>query len=336
MSKIKTKKQKSVIILTLIAAISFLICAITAIGSFAAYTNSSRTQRTVATYGSQGERFSSGILETGYSKDNVQECFVPNSSVAPSKIITVCNYERRKQTKPYEGTITYSITARFVKYDVSDPNKYVPVNSEYFTANSLTAYTATLTFFGEDRDYTVTLSSTNVSDGFMGKTLVSEDPIRGVSHVYTITFSNNFAVADPPNLYVEVIVHPSNADLHDLCGVFKTGLRAPDATNDWTGDFSDDTAYAPSEYDGFNYRVMGVGKGTVTITWDGDAVSLSDESFKYVSENASDVTKVGHTITFKVDSDAETKYDLQFYKVNITDETWSDMRTEVVRFSFVG
>ena len=44
----------------------------------------------------------------------------------------------------------------------------------------------------------------------------------------------------------------------------------------------------------------------------------------------------GNSITFPVDAEEVSLYDLQFYKVNITTETWGDMTSTVVTYDFSG
>ena len=331
MAKTSAKRNKNIavpILVLSIIMIASLIAVLFATGTFAAYTNSRYAQRTLAVVEGQGKRFSSNCLEKGYSKENVQTSYVHSSSEPPSKIITVCNYERGNPSKPYDGIITYSITAKFVKYDAGDSRRYIPVDAAYISDQGLTAYSATLTYSGAGGG-SITLQGSTVSDSLTGKTLESESPIRGVSDVYTLNFSTNFVLAQP-NLYVEITVHPENADLNDICGVFKTGLKAPGVVNDWTGAFNYNPAKSPSDYDGYTYRVSGVGSGTVTITWDDTVVTLSDESFNKISG----ATKLGSSITFNVNSEILDLYDLNFYKVHVTDETWTDMNTEVVVFDF--
>ena len=322
--KMKGRKWNITVVL-LIVLITVLLLAGTALGTYAAYTSSRSAQRTIATYDEQGERFSSNILVRGYSKDNVKTLYVTDPTIAPSQLITICNYERGKQNLPYSEQIGYTLLARFVKYEANTTEKYVPVDAEYMTANELTGYTATLRI-GEN---VVTLSASHLSDNsFSGQLTANVSD----SDSYTLTYDTSFAV-NRPNLYVEMIVTPTNVGLHTLCGVFKADVRVQGATNSWTGSFSDDTTSAPSAYDGFNYSVTGVGDGTVTLTWDDSKVDLSYYSVQILMA-IEGATKTGSSITFPVDSDEESRYDLQFYKVSISSETWTDMNTTVVRFRF--
>ncbi len=315
----------------LIVMIAVLLVAGTVLGSYAAYTSSRSAQRTVATYDAQGERFSSNTLVRGYSKDNVKTLYVTDRSVAPASVVTICNYERGKQTLPNSEQITYSLLVRFVRQDAQSANGYVPVDAEYITANSLSAYTATLRL-GET---VVTLNSSHLSDDSFGGTLTAN---QVDSNSYTLAFSTNFVSGEQaPNLYVEMIATPQNVGLHAISGIFKTGVRAAGATNSWTGDFSDDKSIAPASYDGYNYLITGAGVGTATLSWNSDLVELSYYSLQILLaiRGATQTSSNGVvSVTFPVDSDEESRYDLQFYKVNITTQAWSNMVATVVTFRF--
>ena len=308
------------VLITLIACILLAGC-----GTHAAYTSSRSAQRTVATYDAQGERFSSNILIRGVSRDNVKTLYVTDPTTAPASVVTLCNYERGKQNLPYSEEIGYTLTVRLVRYDSTTTDKYVPVDAEYMTANSLTGYTVTLRM----GDTVVTLGASHLTDSSFSGTLTAN---VSDSDSYTLTFGTGFA-ANQPNLYVEMIATPTNIGLHSICGVFKTGVRAQGASNAWTGSFNDDTDTAPAGYDGYNYLISGMGDGTVTLSWDDTRVSLSYYSLQTLLA-ITGASQTGSSVTFPVDSDVESRYDLQFYKVNITSETWGDMAATVVRFRF--
>lgn len=320
----KSGFSKTYLIL-LIAILAVCLIVAAGVGTYSAYTSSRSAQRTIATYDEHGQRFSSNILVPGNSKDNVKTLYVTDASVAPSQVVTLGNYERGKQNLPNAEEISYTLTARFVKYDSTDSRQYVPVDESYMTSNSLTGYQATVRIGNR----VVTLSSSHVSDSTYTGTLTANEPD---SDSYTLTFGTNFA-GNQPNLYVEMIAVPNIVGLQQLCGVFKTGVRAQGAADSWSGSFSDDTATAPSGYDGFNYMITGVGSGTVTLAWDDTKVGLSYYSLQSLL-SIDGVTQTGSSISFPVDSGTESRYDLQFYKVNITTETWGNMNTTVVRFSF--
>ncbi|MBO4540203.1 MAG: hypothetical protein J5781_07970, partial [Clostridia bacterium] len=234
--------------------------------TYAAYTNSRHAQRTIATYDSTGDRFSSNLLANLYAWQNVKTLYVtydantPANTPNPSTVVTVCNYQQGKQTLPFDEQISYSLVVRLVKFEdggVEDNEKYVPVDAAYLTANSMNGYVVTI----RNNNQTVTLSgATELSHTYTG-TLTG-----GVtdSDAYEITMTSNFAL-DPKNLYVQMIATPQDvSDLPVLRGIFKAELRSQGANNRWQGEFTDNTATAPSGYDGFNYSISGVGSGNYT------------------------------------------------------------------------
>ena len=321
----KKKKLLTGRLILLALALSFSIVLIASAATLAAYTNSRHAQRTVATYETTGDRFSSNLLAKRDSKDNVKTLYVTDVLTRAGAIVTVCNYQQGKQTQPYERDISYSLTARLVKYDSSTTEKYVAVDEAYLTANSLTSYTVALTKGGTS----VTLRSGHLSDSSFSGTLSGNETN---SDTYALSFAPAFA-ENEPNLYVEMIATPTGNVLPTLRAVFKAELRAQGATNSWTGDFNDDTETAPSDYDGFNYVVSGMGSGTCTLRWDSSKVSLSYRSLSMLLA-IDGATQDGSSVTFAVDSDNESRYDLQFYKENVTTETWTQMRNSVVTFTF--
>ena len=291
--------------------------------SFGAYNQSLSAQRTVAAYEKEEVRFSSNYLEQILKTRAV---YVPNAQTAPTCLITVCNYPQGKPNKPSATAISYTLTARFVQSDGT-----VVENGAY-----VGAHTATIRK-GSGAD--LTLSSTNLSVSVtdsqltpptLAGTLTANE---AASDLFTLTFGAGFVGDNRPDLCVEVVATPTTAGISEIKAVFKPELRTEGASNAWTGAFGDDTSKAPAAYDGFNYTISGTGRGTATLTWNGTKVTLS-----YVSQNQllaiTGASQTGNSITFPVDSDTEGHYDLQFYKVNITTETWSDMGTSVVTFGF--
>ena len=314
--------KKSIVLLTVSIVLAALI---SAVGVYAAYTNSRHAQRTIATYDSLEESFSSNDLGKGYAKDNVKTVYTKDDEHDPSTVVTICNYERGQQTHPNEEDITYTLSARLVKYDPLETDRYVAVDAAYISANSLTGYTVTI----RKGLTSVTLGGATLSTNALGGTLAG-----GVSHsdAYTVTFDVDFAV-EKPNLYLEMTATPNDESLPTLHGIFKADMRFEGATNAWTGEFTDDTTYTPAEYDGFNYLVSGMGSGTCTLTWDDTKVALSYLSVSQLMA-ITGATQTSNSITFAVDSDEVSRYDLQFYKVDITSETWINMNNTVVQLEF--
>lgn len=311
----KIKKNRLILVLALSLALAVLISAGT---TYAIFTNSNHAQRTIAPYGSAGDKFSSNYLSKTIGT-NLRTVFVTDARLTPSTVVTICNYDQGNQVQPNENNITYSITAKLVYFSGSD---YSDVDEAYL--NDFTDYSINVKkgngsqiIFGYGNNLTYTFSGNGMTGG-----IAQSDP-------YTISFSPNFA-SNQPNLYLQLTVTGGPVN---LAGIFKTGVRAAGATNTWIGEFRDSTTSAPSDYDGFNYRISGSGSGTFTLTWDNTKVALSYESIR---EHGFSVSTSGNlsSITLSVDSDVLSVYDLQFYKVNITNEDWDDMTGSVVTYTF--
>lgn len=315
------------VLLAVLALVGIAAAALAA-ATLAAFTSSLHAQRTIAAYDTAGIRFSSNYLLRGDSKDNVRTVYTTNAAVSPTAIMTICNYQQGKQTMPNPDPVTYTVTARLVRYDANESDLYVPVDASYMSAQGYTAYAVTI----DDGVNTVTLNSSHLSDATLGSLMTAG---TAQSDPYLISFSPHFAANDP-NLYLEVIVTPVGGALPALQGIFAPALRAEGASNHWDGAFRDDTETAPAGYDGFNYLITGTGAGTATVTWDGTMLALSDVSLEMLMDIAG-ASRSGNSIIFPVDADVESRYDLQFYKVsgsNYAGVTWTNMNNTVVRFSF--
>ncbi len=67
-------------VLTLVVLFISLVGGVT----YAAYTNSRHAQRTIATYDSTGDRFSSNHLESLYTWQNVKTLYVTYDAITPA------------------------------------------------------------------------------------------------------------------------------------------------------------------------------------------------------------------------------------------------------------
>ena len=320
------KREKSIRLSLLGTALALvLLLSVLIPATYAIFTSSHSAQRTIAAYDTEGQRFSSNYMLIGESRENVRTIYTTDVRLPTVAAVTVANYPQGRQTLFSPDNITYTLTATLVKYDASTVQKYVPVDAAYLTSESLTDYTVTIS----DGTVTRTLGVSNLT------TAISSSLTGGASDAdaYTVTFSANFA-ATKPNLYLEMVAVPSNLGMSTIRGIFKPDYRVAGATDYWTGEFQDDSSVTPASYDGYNYLITGTGSGTATVTWDGTKVVLSDVSRDRLL-SISGASQTGNSITFPVDSDTQSRYDLQFYKVNITaGTTWANMASQVVTFNF--
>ena len=302
-------------LIILISALGIaLVLSVTA--SIAAYTNSRHAQRTVATYEmfTIGEKFSSNTLAAVMqAKDNVKYFYTASEEEPASGTVTVCNYPRGKQTKPNEEDVTYSVSVRLVRYDASSEDKYLPTDAAYITENSLSGHTVTVSMGGTSVTLGGAGASPLLSYSAFGGTLLGGE---ARSHSFTVSFSTSF-ITERKNLYLEMTAVPSNENLHALKGIIKPEYRLGGAANAWVGAFEDDTSYAVSSYDGFNYVVSGTGSGTCTLRWDPSAVELDYLSLSDLTAIPG-ATSASGSVTFRVDSDYADRYELRFYIVDIS------------------
>ena len=310
------KRNGNIPVLSVFLVLSMLLCVVAI--TYGSYTNSQRAQRTIAVYDAGGVRFSSNYLNPGNSRDNVRTLLVTDAAIAPATVVTICNYQQGKQTRPNDDDVTYTVTVRLVKYDAEEENKYVPINTAYLTANSLTGYSVQVKK-GSGSTVTLGYSTSTVQQVYADCELEGNS---SVSDTFSLTFSTNFA-ENQPNLYVEMIAVPTDGSLPTLQGIFKTGIRVEGASNAWTGAFAEDQAVSPAGYDGFNYTITGTGSGTFTLKWDGTLLEINPA---FLIENG--LTKDGNSVTIPVDSDDVARYDVQFYIVgDVSGKSWTDMNS---------
>ncbi|MBO4283804.1 MAG: hypothetical protein J5958_04170 [Clostridia bacterium] len=308
-------------VLMRIAVVCLLLSLLVSSGIFtyAKFTNSLQAQRTVAAYDPLGELFSSNYLQAGQGV-NARTVSVAADDEIPMAIVTVCNYEQGWQTRVNSQNITYGLSLRLVKYDI-ESGGYVSA-----TAGEVGAYTITV----ERGETSFTLDSSHLSDSsrFSSETLAKD---VASSNAYTVTFEPY-----QNTIFLEMTVTPLQVlQLSTLHGILKADLRMAGASSAWSGSFQDPTGSPPSAFDGFNYRITGVGSGTFTLRWDASKVNLFAQSLLTLL-SIEGATRVGNSITFPVDAEEINLYDLQFYKVNITSETWDNMSSSVVTYDFTG
>ena len=310
--------------------------------SNAAYMNSTRAQRVVAAYDMSGVLFSSNYLINAAGAENVRTVHTTDAAVGTATTLTVCNYRQGNQTKYNSDSITYRLTLRLMRYD-SESNAYVEANEAYIASLadaknaaeeegyapwSTADFTATVTL---SNGTPLVLDSVNLSDTL-------ESTLEGGSarsDAYSVSFGSGFTDS---NLLLEAEVIPATGqELPTLRGMFRAELRAAGASNSWSGTFSDDTSVSPGNYDGFNYRISGMGSGTFTLTWNYNVLALSEVSLQMLGVTAEDIEENGgmRTVTLSVNSDNVSRYDLQFYIVSSLPEgaTWENIDAYVT-YSF--
>ena len=338
-------KLNKVLIAILLAVLITAVILATTI-SLAAYTHSSRAQRTIAAYDTGGELFSSNYLLKETSSTNLKTLYVTNGSTKPSTYVTVCNYRQGIQTRSYDDDITYNVKARLVYFDGA---QYAAVTESHLTSNNYRGenFQIKITFDGD----TITLGETGNGTGvyvFSDESTFTSKVIEGGeinSDSYTVVFGTGFAPINA-NLYLEMIVEvvdPAHT-FSDLKGIFNASLKIEGANNNWTGSFSDNQVYSAAIYDGYNYVISGAGSGTFRLQWDSRVVTLSYESMLLLGGSLSSINTSAspyYELSFSVNSDVVNRYEIQFYKVNVPEnQDWESMNSgdlaasTVVRYGY--
>lgn len=323
LNKVSNNRIIRIVLSSLLAL--FLIVGIS-IGVYAAYTHSLHAQRTIAPYG-VGIRFSSNYLVQGDASSNVNTIYTTDASASgtnPATVVTICNYTQGKQNDPSQNDISYVLTAKLVKI-VND--EYVDAASSDFSNGEFITVK-----IGEN---TVTFNNSNGSNTYsFNGTLAGR---RANVDVYELVLSKGFAT-EKPNLYIMLSADPTDESLPIISGIFRADVRSEGETKSWSGTFSDDmTNYDPSDYDGYNYIITGFGEGECNLTWDKSKVNINYISLSNILSNeGSNLSENGNqmSLTFEVDSNVENRYEIQFYKVDIDENTTWETMNEVITFSF--
>ena len=320
-SEDRAKLNKRLLAIALVAFIAacFFVTAV----SFAAYTHSTRAQRTIAAYDDSGVSFSSNCLSTeDLSSSGKKPAYASSADGEAYTVVTVCNHEQGKSTY-HTNDITYTLTATLVK-------SYGVGAYQNATAVDVGSYTVDITHGGVRQ----TLNSETRSCTFALQTIAT-----GAAHTdsYSVNFSAGWA-GDEPDLYLKIVVTADGFE--NLQGIIQPAVRAQSMVTSWSGVFTDEEgtgaaipSYAPYKYDGYNYVISGTGAGTFTLKWNSDMITLSAVSLNDINadltargESTVTVTTSGSisTISFPVDSSDTGRYEVVFYKKDIDPEiSWA-------------
>ena len=320
MSRFKetVKKHSSAVI----AAIMVLIL-VAGFAVYAEYIKSSRAKRVLATRGDEGTLFSSNYLvsNSNTTANIYKRVIYTNVENAPvSGDVTICNYPQGNPTNTHETDIPYVLTAKMVI--LSETNgSYGKTDA---TAAQVGAHTVTVTLNGGE---TTTLSASNLSHAFAAATL---DHRISQTDICSVTFDADFINAGALCLYL--CAEPATgapSDVYAIDAVFSVSLSNAEARNLWEGYFNENNMTgtpAQPDFDGFNYVVTGTGAGTCVLTWDNTKLQISQIFLNEYSLTPT-VSGSASSVTFAVDSDVISRYDLQFYYADGADgfASWSEL-----------
>lgn len=310
----------------IIAALSFIVAI-----SYAAFTRVSIVKRVISTDAGVGDRFSSDTM--GATAHTVTRKGFPNRSDDPLVEAHVYNYPYPKSSLYRNAVTNYTLTATIGTYDTA----FSPLSAS-MTAEELAAisnqYTiqyknGTIYKFNEAASGTVTIPCSMAA----GKV----DPDLFKLHYDPAELSDT-----PPGYCIKMVATPEDTELPTLIG-YVMAKYIQTADTGWKGYI--ETLESGKEYDAYNYIVEGSGKGRITFRWKYEKVSIN-QSFlqnKDVTFYINDIPTQGSStikesdlptsdgyksVTLVVDSTDKNRYEIQFYKTDTTNNTYSNSDAE--------
>lgn len=330
----ENRKRKKFITVFLIVLLAVSVLLTGSLLSYAAYTNSSRAKRVVATHERSGMLYSSNYLLAHVDNPLANRRVIYSSSedTPAVTVLTVCNYSQGNPSVTHPQDIRYNLNAKLVVLTSDNDN---PVR------DAVSSDVGSKTISLKLGNTTKTLSSSNLSISFLGNTLARNTTS---TDSYVLAFSadcNN----DSSGLCVQIEAVPvlgegSINDITTIDGIFNASVAVKQTVSSWKGYFSDRGAEdnptvvtLPSDFDGFNYVISGLGEGTVTLSWDNTQLDISQV---FLDENSLTPQTTGNTTTvsFSVDSDVKDRYGLQFYYNKDSSITSWSLVKSYVTFSY--
>ena len=285
--------------------------------TYAAYMGTTQSKRVISLSESDDMMFSSRYLYV--SDSEVQRIGFAENSTDPAVTIDVCNYDRNGMGV-YGSDIYFRITAKLVNYDGTD------IISDTTSEKYRLAY---LDDNAESVQYIIS-SISNTEKTLDGP--YSNDDHSGLFKLPANTktklkFILHFdpAALSTPQYAVEITATPVGKyeDIKAISGKLRAVSRSSQNL-EWSGEFTDKlTANVdPTDFDAYNYVISGVGKGTITLTYDSSLLELDKNDLEIFSKlEGYRKTEINDKtiITFPVDTtveDAVSRYAVHFYQKN--------------------
>ena len=294
-----------------------VVLAIT-ITATAEFTKSYRAKRVIAAYTSDGMLFSSNHLvnsaELTYSTIYIDKVEALTGSI-PSfdMVVTICNYAQGNPTKYYGKTINYTLTASIVKV-VTD------IYGDAVTEPATGSLPAVLI------------------DGAAMQASYSGSLAMGAAreNSYTVTLPRSMLTGE--KVYVLLTATPtgaSYADLAPISSLLELAVKTEATATAWTIESTDTRSNGIGDYAGYNFRLSGSGKGTVTLGWDDTKLAINEVFKDEVSATSAASLPAGWTgltaIEFEVDADDANSYDIQFFPASSgAVSSWSDVAVRMI------
>ncbi len=318
MKRKKSKRKLWITVWFIAAAISLSV-----ITAYAIYTRVTIAKRVVSTQAGASSLFSSDYMNVGGMKtiepvsDNTK-----NATVS----VHVFNFEYPKEAVFRSEDTEYDLTVTLGTID----------GSGEFTALSDTSGLSDFTYSAayKNTDPFVFNSTNGITKTFGGCSI----PGNGAnSDDLTLVFDKNEIGNNPNGYCFKIEADPSDTDLPKLTGYVMVRF-SKQASTGWRGEL--ESLDNSKSYDGYNYYLEGTGKGKLTFKWNPTYVTINkdflnnpenefyyivnEEYVKYAIppvESLLTQDADGYvSLTIKVDSTIKNRYEVQFFKVDSTND----------------
>lgn len=301
------KKIMSFLRIYLVFTVALALIISISYSAFAEFTKSEKAKRVVAAYASTGQMFSSNVLRVGgyrktlfVEKEDVAKIYGDDLDIAASVVIkttvTICNYVQGNPRQFYGKNINYTLTGELVTIDSNGDEQ--PLSNDYGI-----------------KIEKVLVENYSPHDGSLTGGTPQEDE-------YLISIPGAVLRA-PQKVYLKLKAEPTKyADIQDDIYAYIEIAEKPEAVHTgWDIECTDseieDVNHFKNYY-GYNWRLSGIGQGTVTLSWNEDKVYLSEACLQNLKNlypgTITDTNIATGTLVIAVNSDVTTSsYDLQFY-----------------------
>lgn len=299
----------------------------------AAYLGNSEVKRVVSTKAVSDVVFSSNVMKAPAAPKNLHGDDDTSNFTYP---ITVCNFDQLSPINHAKENITYTLTARLVRYNGTtyEPVTEVLMNSDETPSPKVFKIQQTgdnnVASTGTDYNLNQLENGTSKVISFTGQTLPGTAPM---TDTFTVTFDKEELAREDSEYFIQITATPDEntsvtgtiSEISSWVGVSKGKIYGAD----WSGSIIEGSG----DYDAFNMQLTGSGKGTVEIRWDSTYFTVTDmflfdSSNQFVNESGTAVTgnsailncSKGATwrkLILSVDSYTKTnRYEIQFFKTD--------------------
>lgn len=318
-------------LISVIAAMCFVV--------YARYNeNTNVVKRVVSTQKGERSMFTSNLLSTSMPQ---QIRTVGNSEASPQFFdINIYDYDIKNPGSEYNTDIDYNLTVSF----------YNGTGTQALTSEQISA------LIGTDSVSLYGFSGTTVSESpFLTVNKDTVEANRTYQRTVTKTLKvDSFRLYIPismkdKNICVKVVAAPIGyTDLPDsISAVFAIKQQSFVTISGWHGEFNDDKTIPLTQYDGFNYIIIGSGVSEGDLIWNSTLVEPNMQQVNAIKKEGAAIVTSGDIKSIRLSlnsADNGGRYDIQFYITNnssgsgrtaIDSQSWSqfaDPSTGAVRF----